>query len=421
MANFDDLYLKPGETLKAEDWNTLVDKIKDLKIPPAGNDDIINNTNIGIGTTTPKKKLHISHNGPIDLLMKNTKRDNGLQLHVNHNTYISNRNEFSGAGTTGKKNGSLILNTDESIILQTGKHKTNPKAYQGEPRLVILKDGNIGVGTDKPVNHLHVKGELRIEDGWIRVTGNNGLYFQTHGGGFHMQDKIWIRTYKDKSIYAGKGTIKTAGELKVGDTGEKFIVNSTGKVGVGTNLPKTALHLKSNNALITLEGTTGSYLRFYPETISKGRKAWLGFTSSGTKPNPSFYIRNENPNGFLALGTNKKDRLVINPKGRTTINGNWPIKLVRYSKLGDNITHNTKYPVKDWNASIAGFTASGGDIQENSAGTIMRMRMIAKGSTWHIRADFKTHRSGENWYVDVMFIRREISDCNYNPVANPFN
>lgn len=42
-------------------------------------------------------------------------------------------------------------------------------------------------------------------DDWFRSTGSTGWYSQTYGGGWHMQDTTWLRTYNSKSVYAGTG------------------------------------------------------------------------------------------------------------------------------------------------------------------------------------------------------------------------
>lgn len=49
---------------------------------------------------------------------------------------------------------------------------------------------------------------------WIRTTGATGWYNQTYGGGIHMQDSTWIRTYGGKKFYVSNGdadAINTAG------------------------------------------------------------------------------------------------------------------------------------------------------------------------------------------------------------------
>ena len=45
--------------------------------------------------------------------------------------------------------------------------------------------------------------------GWFRATGNGGLYFHSFGGGWHMTDSTWIRSYNNKNIY-------TEGEVQAG-------------------------------------------------------------------------------------------------------------------------------------------------------------------------------------------------------------
>ena len=42
---------------------------------------------------------------------------------------------------------------------------------------------------------------------WFRAKGNNGFYFQDHGGGWYMSDNDWIRVHGNKNIYTG-GKIK---------------------------------------------------------------------------------------------------------------------------------------------------------------------------------------------------------------------
>src|SRR5210317_149791 len=37
---------------------------------------------------------------------------------------------------------------------------------------------------------------------WFRVNGSNGIYFESHGGGWHMTDGSWVRAYGGKGVYA---------------------------------------------------------------------------------------------------------------------------------------------------------------------------------------------------------------------------
>ena len=48
-------------------------------------------------------------------------------------------------------------------------------------------------------------------DSWFRTYGDGGIYFNTHGGGWHMSDATWIRAYNSKSVYV-------AANLEIGGT-----------------------------------------------------------------------------------------------------------------------------------------------------------------------------------------------------------
>lgn len=47
---------------------------------------------------------------------------------------------------------------------------------------------------------------------WFHARGDGGLQWDTHGGGWYMNDSTWIRALNNKGIYTG-GTIQTGGSL----------------------------------------------------------------------------------------------------------------------------------------------------------------------------------------------------------------
>lgn len=51
---------------------------------------------------------------------------------------------------------------------------------------------------------------------WVRTVGQTGWYSETYGGGWHMTDSTWVRTYNNKQIYSGSTSadaIHTAGGM----------------------------------------------------------------------------------------------------------------------------------------------------------------------------------------------------------------
>ena len=75
-------------------------------------------------------------------------------------------------------------------------------------------------------NGLHVRGD------WLRVDGQNGIYFESYGGGWRMTDTSWIRAYNDKNIYTG-GNIEVGGTIRANGNGfyvdSTNVINSAGK------------------------------------------------------------------------------------------------------------------------------------------------------------------------------------------------
>lgn len=49
---------------------------------------------------------------------------------------------------------------------------------------------------------------------WFRSQGNSGWYSQNYGGGWYMTDSTWIRSFNNKSLYTGTGTIRSEREIQ---------------------------------------------------------------------------------------------------------------------------------------------------------------------------------------------------------------
>jgi len=149
---------------------------KPLAINPIGN-------NVGIGTTAPKFRVHIStpkNHG--HLLLEDRDKKTGLHFHVNADTaFISNRNNFAKNGTS--KNSKMVLSTPNTFQIQTG----NPSdPYVGTPRLTILKDGKTGIGTNQPKNTLHLKGNK----GMLLLEGTKAAHI-----GFYPKGMNYLNGY----------------------------------------------------------------------------------------------------------------------------------------------------------------------------------------------------------------------------------
>ena len=77
--------------------------------------------------------------------------------------------------------------SDETWIRSYG----SKKVYSNS---IIRADGGFQVDGNQVID---------ADAGWHRAYNNTGLYFASHGGGWHMTDATWIRAYNGKNVYWG--------------------------------------------------------------------------------------------------------------------------------------------------------------------------------------------------------------------------
>lgn len=109
-------------------------------------------------------------------------------------------------------------------------------------------------------------------------------------------------------------------------------------------------------------------------------------------------------NGKVGIGTTK-------PKGKLDVNGSIRVRggsaMVLRKYTGNRV--NTRFSTRDWIATIAGFRALGGDVQEHDRGDIVQVYPYERDNRWWYFADFRSHANRhETWEVWMLFIRREL-------------
>ena len=130
-------------------------------------------------------------------------------------------------------------------------------------------DGRVSInsGTDSGYG-LTVGGGLYVSGDWVRVEGNQGIYFQSYGGGWRMSDSTWIRAWNDKSIYTG-GTVQAARFEDANDSAYYLDPSASTSLNIAGKIVTAASSgtMMSNGSMSDAIGWNGSYGTYIGSTV----------------------------------------------------------------------------------------------------------------------------------------------------------
>ena len=254
-----------------------------------------------------------------------------------------------GGNGRGTSKASVVATNGNLHLDSKDGNATYLNHYSKGNTFLNLNGGNVGIGTSAPAGKLHVKGETYVDGGWLRVKGSKGIFFQDFGGGFVMTDNSWIRTYGNKNFYHNTGAMRTDGTLQVGPSGNRFVVNTAGKVGIRTTSPDETLHVNGTTTITADIGVptsnhwqTGSHtlelqnsdqgevvLSFHRAghsnaAIKHPASGGIAFSANGEYDETHMYLKS---NGYVGVGT-------TNPDAKLAVNGNIHTKEVKVDLVG---------------------------------------------------------------------------------------
>ena len=209
--------------------------------------------NVGIGTTSPDRLLHVRSTG--DALLRITSGDGSA-------AYIELGDSSNGDA------GKIVYDNGDNLTFTT----TNPSDNTTVEKLRIQGDGKVGIGTTSPQSILHVDGGNVTNSVEIHGTGSHELYSYHDSGGVGWATasggSFGELLYLDQGgstvrLYSGgverfrvsetEAVVNETGasvDFRVeGDTDTfNFLVDaSTDRVGIGTNTPQAKLEIKGTN------------------------------------------------------------------------------------------------------------------------------------------------------------------------------
>ena len=145
-----------------------------------------------------------------------------------NNSAITNATNVANAANAAAANATNVANSANATANAAAAAAANATTIANSTKAAGSQNVN------------NVNGKLTVTGGgiytndWFRALGNNGIYFEDHGGGWNMTDNTWIRSYGGKSvatdadIYIGRnsqingsqaitGNLNVNGQLCVGN------------------------------------------------------------------------------------------------------------------------------------------------------------------------------------------------------------
>ena len=262
--------------------------------------------NVGIGTTSPSKKLHVVTTGSVDVAKFETTGNAAILIERTAST------QPGASKLTVANNGQLGIASDNLIKFSTSGHSG------GTERMRINNDGNVGIGTSSPSAKLQIQdGNLYFKNDSYGDDNRIGFGNPARNGDAAFIDYIGNGDFRGSLAF---GVVTTAGVNTAAVETVRF--DKSGNVGIGTTTPGEKLSVSPGSNVSaeigkSLVGNIGisGYAGFKHQSLTSSTSYALLQSSTGqtflnasSTESISFRINNDNKmtltnGGDVGIGT----------------------------------------------------------------------------------------------------------------------
>ena len=363
-----------------------------------------NGTNVGIGTTNPLEKLHVSGNMILGDVSGSTYGYNST-IHTNAGNLTSGTiRGFYGFTNPAEwyVNVGDAWNWKIATVARPGDGgnynsqleilRTTRAGVTDEPTMVFSRSGNVGIGTTSPGARLTVQTSTASSADSFRITDGTGVINIGH----------WD-TITNRFEFSGKPTYfiqyGTGNYISFGTLGsENMRIDAGGNVGIGTSSPSEALVVNRsgvNSFVCAFTDIGQSGIKLLAGTGSTNRATRIDFlngVSSGTTPRWTL-LNDYNQNGtndfrFVNSDTSTSV-LTLLQSGKVGIGTTSPSQLLTINgedgylfTVQENGPNNSRFQIYQDNtdsALVAGYNSTSTNMTFYT-GSSERMRIAANGN-----------------------------------------
>ncbi len=345
----------------------------------SGSDIYYNSGNIGLGTSSPTRNIHISRNDFANaqgITIENLGADNTFTGTViefknpnvtagatNGNISIG-RNTF-GAGVPG---GTIGMQTNHPFSLRTN----------GLDRLYVSSSGNVGIGTTNPSDKLSIIENTNVQQS-LRSTGtttaatfriNNDadqpFDFQTFGSAYvgsritginaaglnelssQGSNGLLIRNWSSTPIYFATNSL------------ERMRISGSGVVGIGISNPGIPSQVNKLHVVGDATGTVGPVTVVVQGSGNMSTNNMVSFQARGTVSGTEYfanfaidryfhsagigYVGSTAPGGLAFSADNTTEHLRVSPSGNVGIGTTSPASKLEVAGIIHSTTGGIKFP-----------------------------------------------------------------------------